>query len=161
MALELNAVGLARTARALATSLARLISHVTLCLYAGLDIEVKKVMALQTNATLARDWLLQMGRGAQANGITIQYCMAWVRHLLQSLESPAVTNSRASNDYHPASLALNQWAIGVTSILLDALGLRPSKDNYQSKVSEPGNAKMSGASHARPRDRTVLRDIAV
>ena len=111
------------------------------------DIEVKKVVALQTNATLARDWLLQMGRGAQKNGLTIQYCMAWARHLLQSLESPAVTNSRASNDYHPASLTENQWTIGVTSIFLDALGLRPSKDNYQSMVSCDG------------RDRTMLLAI--
>ena len=105
---------------------------------------MEKVTALQTNATLARDWLLQMGRGAQKNGLSIQYCMAWARHLLQSLESPAVTQSRASNDYHPASLTENQWTIGVTSILLDAIGLRPSKDNYQSRVSEPGNPKMSG-----------------
>jgi hypothetical protein len=74
-----------------------------LCTCAGLDVEVTKVEALQTNATLARHWLLQMGKGAQTNGLTIQYCMAWARHLLQSLESPAVTNSRASNDYHPAS----------------------------------------------------------
>jgi hypothetical protein len=110
---------------------------------------MEKVTALQTNATLARDWLLQMGRGAQKNGLSIQYCMAWARHLLQSLESPAVTQSRASNDYHPASLTENQWTIGVTSILLDAIGLRPSKDNYQSRVSEPGNPKMSGTSTVR------------
>jgi hypothetical protein len=44
----------------------------------------------------------------------------------------------------PGAVTENQWTIGVTSIFLDALGLRPSKDNYQSMVSEPGNPKMSG-----------------
>ena len=28
-------------------------------------------------------WLMQMGRGAERNGMTIQYCMSHVRHILQ------------------------------------------------------------------------------
>eukprot|EP01052_Picozoa_sp_SAG31_P008574 SAG31_NODE_436_length_15717_cov_5.420412_1_plen_1054_part_00 len=107
-----------------------------------LDQEMTKVAQLTTNATLARTWLMQMGVGAKRNGLTIQYCMAWARHLLQSLEVPAVTNSRASNDYHPAAGA--QWTIGVTSMLLHALGLRPSKDSYQSRFTEAGHPGMTG-----------------
>jgi copper chaperone CopZ len=42
-----------------------------------------------------------MGHGAAAEGMTIQYCMSHVRHILQSVEVPAVTNARASGDYHP------------------------------------------------------------
>ena len=31
------------------------------------------------SATLAREWLLQMGKGAKDNGLFIQYCMAYSR----------------------------------------------------------------------------------
>ena len=40
---------------------------------------------------VGRDWLRQMGDGARKNGMTIQYCMAEFRHLMQSLEIPVVT----------------------------------------------------------------------
>lgn len=43
------------------------------------------------DVTLARTWLLQMGAGAEKAGITIQYCMPFIRHLLHSVEVPAVT----------------------------------------------------------------------
>ena len=43
------------------------------------------------NATVLRDWLFQMGRGASDNQMTIQYCMAPSMHILQSLEIPSVT----------------------------------------------------------------------
>ena len=35
------------------------------------------------NATLGRMWLLQMGDAAARQGVTIQYCMSHVRHILQ------------------------------------------------------------------------------
>lgn len=44
-----------------------------------------------TNINIGRDWLLQMGHGAEINGMTIQYCQALPRHMLQSVEIPAVT----------------------------------------------------------------------
>ena len=56
---------------------------------------------------------------------TNRYCMAWPRHVMQSVAIPAVTQSRASNDYHPSS---PQWNIGDTSILMHSVGLAPSKD---------------------------------
>lgn len=46
---------------------------------------------------------MQMGRAAETNGQTIQYCMSHVRHILQAVEIPAVTNARASGDYHPGN----------------------------------------------------------
>lgn len=49
--------------------------------------------------TVMRQWLLQMGDAARSCGITIQYCMPLSRHLLQSIELPAVTQARASLDY--------------------------------------------------------------
>ena len=49
------------------------------------------VGAMLSDVTLARSWLLQMGEGAAQGGLTIQYCMPFIRHLLQSLEVAAVT----------------------------------------------------------------------
>lgn len=47
--------------------------------------------ATTNNVHVARDWLMQMGLGAQRNGLTVQYCMSECRHILQSLEIPVVT----------------------------------------------------------------------
>merc|ERR1711904_454240 len=57
---------------------------------------------------------LQMGRGASKSGITIQYCMPYPRHILQSVEVHAVTNFRASDDYHAGN---DQWRLGLSSII--------------------------------------------
>ncbi|KAA0148739.1 hypothetical protein FNF29_06521 [Cafeteria roenbergensis] len=88
--------------------------------------EFEELNATLTSATLGREWLLQMGRGAEAAEITIQYCMPYPRHVLQSVEVPAVTQSRASDDYSPQN---DQWSIGVSSLLYHALGLAPWKDD--------------------------------
>lgn len=90
------------------------------------------------SATLGREWLLQMGRGASNNGLTIQYCMVYPRFVLQSVEVPAVTNFRASDDYMPGGERLN-WILGLSSIVADALALAPSKDNFWSTRTQPGN----------------------
>lgn len=54
---------------------------------------------LNTNLTLGKKWLNDMGKAALKHGITIQYCMSLSRHILQSLESSAVTQARVTNDY--------------------------------------------------------------
>lgn len=54
---------------------------------------------LNTNVTLGRDWLIQMGRGAAKNNVLILYCMGLSRHILQSLEIAQVNIARASDDY--------------------------------------------------------------
>ena len=51
--------------------------------------------------------------------------MPWPRHLLQSVEISAVTQSRVSDDYTPGN---SQWQIGDTTILAHALGLAAFKD---------------------------------
>ena len=79
----------------------------------------------QTNYGLAKTWLLQMGQGAKDNDLTIQYCMPWPRHYMQSLEVAAVTQTRITDDYHPGN---TQWNIGDTVILAEALGLAAFKD---------------------------------
>jgi len=87
------------------------------------------------SATLARQWLLQMGNGAEKNGLTVQYCMSWCRHMLQSVEIQAVTQARASGDYHPGN---DQWKMGLSSVLAHAIGVRPTKDNFWSTPGERG-----------------------
>ena len=49
---------------------------------------------------------MQMGEGARKAGLTIQYCMPYARHLLQSVEIPVVTQARASDDYQPGNRGL-------------------------------------------------------
>ena len=71
--------------------------------------EFNGVPLLTENATMARDWLLQMGRAAERNNLTIQYCMAYPRHALQSLEISAVTQIRASDDYVPGIKTPKNW----------------------------------------------------
>ncbi|GFR71337.1 non-lysosomal glucosylceramidase, partial [Elysia marginata] len=44
---------------------------------------------------------------------------------------------RVSNDYH---LQPDQWKIGVTSHLANALGLAPSKDTFWTTVEQAGNS---------------------
>lgn len=87
------------------------------------------------SATLARQWLLQMGNAAEKNGLTIQYCSSWCRHMMQSIEIQAVTQARASDDYHPGN---DQWKLGLSSILAHAIGVRPTKDNFWSTPGESG-----------------------
>jgi hypothetical protein len=103
--------------------------------------------AMMTSLTLARQWLVQMATGARANNITVQYCMPYVRHLLQSLEvnslmgyadSNIVTQARASDDHKPSEDE-DQWRIGGQSMLIHALGLAPSKDGFWSTSVQPNN----------------------
>lgn len=62
--------------------------------------------------------------------------MTYCRHVLQSLEIPAVTQIRASDDYHPGS---NDWRpLGLTSMFVDALDLIPTKDNFWSSAFAEG-----------------------
>ena len=103
-----------------------------------LDTEYDNVMYLNKNASAARTWLLQMGTAAARNDLTIQYCMSHCRHIMQSVEIPAVTNARASGDYHPGG---DQWKpIGTTGIFAWSVAIAPTKDNYWSTDKQPGAA---------------------
>jgi hypothetical protein len=63
--------------------------------------EFEGVPLLTTNATAGRSWLNQMGAAAAKAGVTIQLCMPYPRHALQSVESTAMTQIRVSDDYVP------------------------------------------------------------
>ena len=53
-----------------------------------------KMNATQDNVHLARQWFLAMDAAAQKSNMTIQLCMMFSRHVLQTLEMDAVTNAR-------------------------------------------------------------------
>ena len=90
-----------------------------------------------------REWLLQMGRAAEKNNLTVQYCMAYPRHAMQSVEIPAVTQIRASDDYVPGSAATpSNWDLGGSSILAHALALAPFKDNYWTVSNQHGGGSL-------------------
>jgi len=97
--------------------------------------EFEGLNATLKSPTLARQWLLQMGNACSNHGLTVQYCMSYSSHILQSLEIQSVTQARISDDYHPGN---SQWIIGTTSMFSDALAIRGSKDNYWSNRTEEG-----------------------
>ena len=101
--------------------------------------EFSEMKCTTQSATLARQWLMQMGTAAARNSLTIQYCMSWPRHMMQSIELQAVTQARASGDYHPGN---DQWrALGVTSIFGHAIAVKPTKDNFWTKDNAPKSPK--------------------
>eukprot|EP00756_Hemistasia_phaeocysticola_P006011 Hpha_TRINITY_DN13618_c0_g1::TRINITY_DN13618_c0_g1_i1::g.122626::m.122626 len=100
-----------------------------------LDVEFDRSTSLLSDVALGRTWMQQMNAGAVHGKQTIQMCMSHVRHILQSVEMSAVTNARASGDYHPGN---DQWNTGTTAILAHAVGIAPSKDNYWSTPVQSG-----------------------
>ena len=103
--------------------------------WAGLD-------ATLTSATLSRRWLQQMGDGATKHGLGVQYCMAYSRFALASVEIAAVDQIRVSDDYYvdlvDDRIHATNVRTGVTSMLAAALGLAPSKDTFWSTTDQMG-----------------------
>lgn len=122
-----------------------------------LDDEYDWSWNMGASATLARTWLIQMGRAAAKNDITIQYCMSHVRHILQSVEIPAVSQARASGDY--SGQRTDQWNVGTSGILAHAVGIAPSKDNYWSITNEPNFPSRYGPVRDEPYHR--LQSVAI
>ena len=86
-----------------------------------------------------------MGEGARKSGLKIQYCMAYSRFALQSVEVPAVDQIRVTDDYavdltdkHGRPVNLRT---GVSSMLAAAIGLAPSKDVWWSTAVQHDTPK--------------------
>ena len=123
--------------------------------------EIESIDALRKKVGLSEAWLTNMGKAAEEQGLTIQYCMQTARFTLQSTTIPAVTHERVSADYgiyfltsldaeqlydlpylkDLARLAgRGQWKIGKSSMLTWALGIWPYKDIFWSSNLEPGHS---------------------
>lgn len=66
--------------------------------------------------------------------------MAFPRHVLQSVEMPAVTQARASDDHVPGGGAEQQWRLGYSSLLSWAVAVAPFKDGFYSTHVQPGGS---------------------
>ena len=87
---------------------------------------------------------------ASEKNVTIQYCMTELPHLLGSTELVAVSQARASGDYQQSRS--DQWSqLGTTSLFAYALGVAPSKDNYWSTTTQPGNKWGDNSTEMHPR----------
>ena len=82
----------------------------------------------RNTVTAASQYMAGMAAAANKLGKPIQYCMSFPRHILESMKFPAVTNARASPDF--ANSGDNLVEVGYTSLLYQAVGLAPSKDNF-------------------------------
>jgi len=92
--------------------------------------EYDGVGALQTNLSLADEWLAGMAAGAAAANLSVQYCMPYAHDILSGAAHAAVTNARATDDY----VEEGQWAIGGTALFYWALGILPFKDGFYSST---------------------------
>jgi hypothetical protein len=73
--------------------------------------------------------------------------------------SQAVTNARASGDYHPGN---SQWTpLGTTGIFAWAVAIAPTKDNYWSTDKQTGSAYKDFATVAEPYNRLEVGDSSV
>ena len=57
--------------------------------------------------------------------------------LLQSVEAPAITQVRASDDHVPPGTTA-QWRMGYSSLFSWSIGVAPFKDNSWSTSRQPG-----------------------
>ena len=108
------------------------------------------------NISLGRQWLISMGKAAEQFNINIQYCMSLPRHGLQALEINRVTQARVSDDYYVHIVdKIPQWKIGISSMLVNALGMAPFKDIFWSNEVEPGAPYKPSVKEVLP-DREIL-----
>ncbi|CAF1149166.1 unnamed protein product [Rotaria sordida] len=123
-----------------------------------LDRQTIDFLPTRTDIHLGHQWLMSMGEAGEKTGINIQYCMSLPRHILTALQIPRVTHARVSTDYafHLESRTAPQWAIGISSMFANAIGLAPFKDVFWSNTWEPDAPYKDG-----PREILPEREILI
>ena len=80
------------------------------------------------------------------------------RHVLQSVESAAVTQARGSGDYRAGN---DQWQpLGLTALLLYSVGLAASKDNWWSTTVQPGTTRGDATRQPYPRLQAAVATLS-
>jgi hypothetical protein len=120
-----------------------------------LNVQMQGMNYLLQSVDTAQTWLVQMGQAAKANGVPMQWCMSYPRHILQSLQVDYVTQARVSNDYRP-SLGRENWDIGVSSMFTSALGIAPLKDNFWSSNVSQGTTRYDSDHEVAPKLHAVI-----
>jgi hypothetical protein len=93
------------------------------------------------SATNADTWQHGMADAAHALNLTLQWCYAAPTDVLNSLSMPALTNFRVSTDFCYG----DSWNVGLSSLLVWAVGAAPSKDTLWTYPLPPSPSR----SHAR------------
>ncbi|CAF1399023.1 unnamed protein product [Adineta ricciae] len=126
-----------------------------------LDRQTMQFSPLLTDIHLGQQWLSSMGRAADQTGINIQYCMSLPRHILSALPISRVTQARASTDYavHLEGKA-QQWAIGISSMFLDAIGIAPFKDVFWSTSVQPDAPYKSNPKEVLPEREALIATLS-
>eukprot|EP00041_Stephanoeca_diplocostata_P032956 m.1075300 g.1075300 ORF g.1075300 m.1075300 type:complete len:922 (-) comp24239_c0_seq10:1896-4661(-) len=78
------------------------------------------------NVSATETWFQGLSDAADHAGVAMQWCMATPGDVLMAMDFPSVTNFRVSTDYYYG----RSWDIGVSSLLVWALGAAPSKDTF-------------------------------
>ncbi|HCT72308.1 MAG TPA: hypothetical protein DF409_16535, partial [Bacteroidales bacterium] len=80
-------------------------------------------------------YMKSMAKACQKYGLSIQYCMCFSNHVLETVENPAVISLQAIADHHPSAsdggCGSNLRSFIYSSLLYGALGLWPARDNIQ------------------------------
>ena len=97
-----------------------------------------------SNVSASPAWLRGMGTAALKLNLPVQFCMATPTDLLEAVSLPAVTNFRASNDFFYGT----SWDLGLSSLLIWALGSKPSKDTFW--TSDNGGPQAAAAAGGCP-----------
>ena len=87
-----------------------------------------KTNLYRTNLTEYIQWAAGLNAAGEETQVPIQYCMATPSDIMMSVSMDWVTNARASDDY--AGGSDNLLTEPHAALLMWALGIRPSKDNF-------------------------------
>ena len=90
--------------------------------------------------------------------VPIQFCMALPSDIMMSVHMDWVTNARASDDY--AGGSDNLLSVPHAALLMWALGIRPSKDNFWTTNITDNPYQMGGDRPTNPGSNVELNTIA-
>ncbi len=98
-----------------------------------LNYQYENIRPMKHDIDFAEDWTENMARGAEKQGMTVQYCMAPSSFVMQAVKLPNVTQARASDDHN--GMQPRRWYLPhftATSMLCNAVGIWPHKDTFYS-----------------------------
>ncbi|MEX2682812.1 MAG: hypothetical protein Q6373_014575 [Candidatus Sigynarchaeota archaeon] len=96
-----------------------------------LNYQYENIHPMKHDFDFAENWTTNMARGAEKQGMTIQYCMAPSSFIMQAVKLPNVLQARASDDHN--GMQPRRWYLPhftVTSMLCNAVGIWPHKDTF-------------------------------
>ncbi|MFX0098308.1 MAG: hypothetical protein ACFFCS_01930 [Candidatus Hodarchaeota archaeon] len=96
-----------------------------------LSYQYDEIDVMKSTVDFADKWTRYMGKGAEKQGMTLQYCMAPSSFMMQAVKIPNVMQARASDDHN--GMQTRRWYhphFTQTSMLCNAIGFLPHKDTF-------------------------------